>query len=621
MPLTLIGLAAVWSELGSPGRCETARQTPNIVFILADDLGWRDVGCYGSRYYQTPNIDRLAGRTLRFTQFYSASPLCSPTRASIMTGLAPARIGITVPVCHLPETVLQSTVAEKAGPHQKSLPVNSVTRLKREYFTLAESLKASGYATAHFGKWHLGPEPYSPIEQGFDVDLPHTPAPGPYNGYLAPWKYWPDAGQPGEHIEDRMAREAVKFIKAHKNGPFFVNYWAFSVHAPFKAKPELIEQYRARPFVPDDPQRCPIYAAMVHSLDDAVGTLMKTLDEEGLWDNTVVVFASDNGGNMYDEVEGIPPTSNDPLRAGKATYYEGGTRVPCMIHWPGITRPGAKTDTLAMSTDFFPTFCDLLGIARPKVPFDGRSLAALLRGEPFDRGPLFCHFPHPMGKISPYPASWVREGDWKLIRLYQANTDLSDGYELYNLREDVGETRNRAATEPHRVKALNGRLEQYLRDTHAVLPKPNPAYDPTLDVEIAGWRATHDGRIKQAATHLVYRSLGGDPQMTVRLKTPLEGPLRFEVRMRSTSSGQATIYWTRGNRPYRRERGVFFRPEHDGKWHDYRFDLKAEGGVSALRFDPSSGPGEILIERMRLLSTDGVELKAWRFDADHGGGD
>lgn len=271
-----------------------------------------------------------------------------------------------------------------------------------------------------------------------------------------------------------------------------------------------------------------------------------------------------------------------------------------------------------MSTDFFPTFCDLLGIARPKVPFDGHSLAALLRGESFDRGPLFCHFPHPMGKISPYPASWVREGDWKLIRLYQANADLSDGYELYNLREDIGETRNRAATEPERVKTLGAKLEQYLRDTHAVLPKPNPAYDPTLNVEIAGWRATHDGRIQQAATHLVYRSLGGDPQMTVTLKTPVEGPLRFEVRMRSTSSGQATIYWTRGNLPYRRERGVFFTPKHDGEWHDYRFELKTEGAVSALRFDPSSGPGEIFIERMRLLSTDGVELKDWRFSAERG---
>ncbi|MCY2994965.1 MAG: sulfatase-like hydrolase/transferase [Planctomycetota bacterium] len=268
---------------------ESTAGKPNILFILADDLGWRDLGCFGSRYYETPNIDRLAGRGLTFTQAYSASPLCSPTRASILTGLAPARIGITVPVCHLPEIVLESTVAEKAGPNQKWLPVQSVTRLKQEYFTLAESLQAAGYSTAHFGKWHLGAEPYSPLEQGFEIDLPHTPAPGPSSGYLAPWKFWPGQGQTGEHIEDRMAREAVNFIKTHKGGPFFVNYWAFSVHAPFNGKQELIERYHAKPLAPDDRQRCPEYAAMVHSLDDAVGTLVRTLDEEGLWDNTIVI--------------------------------------------------------------------------------------------------------------------------------------------------------------------------------------------------------------------------------------------------------------------------------------------------------------------------------------------
>lgn len=587
---------------------------PNIVFILADDLGWRDLTCYGSHYYETPNIDRLAQRSLRFTQAYSASPLCSPTRSSILTGLAPARIGITVPVCHQPEVVLKSTVATNAPMNKRWLEVQSATRLKTEYFTLAESLKAAGYATAHFGKWHLGAEPYSPLQQGFDIDLPHSPVPGPYpGGYLAPWKFWPDQGQPGEHIEDRMAQEAVSFIKAHKAGPFFLNYWAFSVHAPFNGKLELIEQYRKKPLAADDKQRCPEYAAMVHSLDDAVGTLIKTLDEEGLWENTIVVFTSDNGGNMYNRVDGNPPTSNDPLRAGKATYYEGGTRVPCMIHWPGLTKPGTQTDALLMSTDFFPSFCELLKITAPPVPFDGKSFAPVLRGESFDRGPLFCHFPHAMGIISPYPASWVREGDWKLIRLYNANDDRSDRFELYNLRDDLGETRDLSAQQPERVRSLRAKLDGFLRDTGAVLPKPNPAYDPAQHIEVAGWRAIHDARLQPQATHLILQSLNNDPQMATKLSAPIQGPLRIEIRMKSSSRGEAAVYWAAGKQSPHRDRAVFFTPQHDGAWHDYSLELPAKTAVTELRLDPSSAPGEICIERITLSSTEGKKQQEWLF--------
>jgi arylsulfatase A-like enzyme len=607
------GFAVLLAPLALLHAAENKPSKPNVLFILADDLGWRDLGCYGSRFYETPNIDRLAARGLSFSQAYSASPLCSPTRSSIMTGLAPARIGITVPVCHLPEVILESTVSKAAGRYKKSLTVESATRLKPEYFTLAESFKAAGYATAHFGKWHLGAEPYSPLQQGFDVDVPHTPAPGPYTGYLAPWKVWPGEGQTGDHLEDRMAQEAVRFIKAHKDKPFFVNYWAFSVHAPFSAKAKLIEYYRAKKPVPSDKQNCPEYAAMVHSLDDAVGTLIQTLDEEGLWDNTIVVFTSDNGGNMYDVVNGGPPTSNDPLRAGKATYYEGGTRVPCMIHWPGLTKPSTKTDALAMSTDFFPTFCDVLGIVPPPVPFDGHSLATLLRGEAFDRGPLFCHFPHPMGKTSPYAASWVRDGDWKLIRLYQANDDQTDCFELYNLREDIGESRDRSTDEPDRVKALSAKLSHFLEETHAVLPKPNPAYDPSANVEIAGWRPAQQAGMRAEPAHAVLISMGNDPQFVTTLAPPLAGPLRIEIRMKSSSRGDGAVYWTHGSQPYQRERGTFFAPMHDGQWHDYRLELKAVGPVSALRFDPSSAPGDICVESIRLLSAAGAELKAWTF--------
>ncbi|MCX7049530.1 MAG: sulfatase-like hydrolase/transferase, partial [Candidatus Sumerlaeota bacterium] len=251
------------------GAAETTAKRPNVVFILADDLGWRDTSLYGSKFCETPNIERLATRGMMFMNAYAANPLCSPTRASIMTGLYPARIGITAPVCHVPEEHLQETLQEKAGPAQKALIAQSATRLKQDYFTLAEALKEAGYATGHFGKWHLGPEPYDPLHQGFDVDVPHHSGPGPAGSYIAPWKFPPKlnfTGEPGEHLEDRMSREAIKFIRQHKDQPFFLNYWCFSVHSPWDAKKELIEKYRAKAD-PKSPQRHPIYGAMIESMD------------------------------------------------------------------------------------------------------------------------------------------------------------------------------------------------------------------------------------------------------------------------------------------------------------------------------------------------------------------
>ena len=292
---------------------------PNVVFILADDLGWADTTLYGhTKFYRTPNMERLAKRGMLFTRAYAASPLCSPTRSSIMTGLSPARTGITVPNCHLPQVVLQATPGTKAPASSKSIGPRPVTRLNTTYYTLAEALKDAGYATGHFGKWHLGPEPYSPLQQGFDTDVPHWPGPGPAGSYVAPWKFKDfdaDPGEPNQHIEDRMAKEALAFMTKHKDRPFFLNYWMFSVHAPFDAKKALIEKYRGRAN-PNDPQRSPTYAAMVESMDDAVGTLLDALDRLGIAERTIIVFFSDNGGNMYDAVDGTTPTSNAPLRGG-----------------------------------------------------------------------------------------------------------------------------------------------------------------------------------------------------------------------------------------------------------------------------------------------------------------
>ncbi len=481
--LASAGLGAV-AALAPAAR---AARRPNVVFILADDLGWRDTSLYGSTFCETPNIDALARRGMMFTQAYAAAPICSPTRASILTGLYPARLGITVPVCHLPQVRLEETVAPKGRPDRKALECVSATRLKREYFTLAEALKEAGYATAHFGKWHLGAEPYDPLHQGFDVDIPHTSAPGPVGGYLGPFKVWPGHGEPGEHLEERMSAEASRFIREHKDRPFYLNYWCFSVHSPWNAKQALIEKYRAKAD-PKSGQRNPVYGAMVESMDQAVGRLMRTLDDEGVANNTIVVFFSDNGGVfwtpgdipgfMHPEYNNLPVTSNAPLRDGKATVYEGGTREPCLVVWPGKVKAGSRSEQIVSSVDFYPTLLEATGVKPSQKPrLDGISFLPALEGKRAPRDVVFCHFPHYSGPGA-RPSSYVRKSDWKLIRFYFDSDEQTDRFELYNLRDDLSETKNLVAEHPDKVRELSMLLDGFLRDTGAVLPKKNPDYRP-----------------------------------------------------------------------------------------------------------------------------------------------
>lgn len=471
---------------------------PNVVFILADDLGWSDTTLYGTTtFYQTPNLERLAKRGMTFSRAYSASPLCSPTRSAILTGLSPARTGITTPNCHLPQVVLQAAVGKTAPTNQKSIQPDPVTRLKPEYRTLAEALKDAGYATGHFGKWHLGPEPYSALQQGFDVDVPHYPGPGPAGSYVAPWKFKDfdaDPGEPNQHIEDRMAKEAVAFMEKHQDRPFFLNYWMFSVHAPFDAKKALIEKHRARAN-PADPQRSPTYAAMVESMDDAVGTLLDTLDRLKLAENTIIIFTADNGGNMYNEVDGTTPTSNVPLRGGKATLFEGGTRVPCVIAWPGLTSAGTRTEALVQSEDYYPTLLAGLGLKpAPDQHFDGTSILPALKGGEVARDAVFQYFPHnPAVPDWLPPAVSVHQGDWKLIRIFYGGENGAHRWKLFNVRDDLGEKNDLAAKEPERVKQLDALIESFLTETKAVQPQPNPAFDP------AKYRPEEEGQAKPKA--------------------------------------------------------------------------------------------------------------------------
>jgi arylsulfatase A-like enzyme len=449
---------------------------PNVVFILADDLGWRDTTPYGSKFYETPNIAKLAARGMLFRQAYAAAPICSPTRASVLTGLYPARIGITTPVCHLPEVLLDPSLTPKAKPDQRALQAVSITRLKQEYYTLAEALRDAGYATGHFGKWHLGHEPYDALHQGFGVDVPHYPGPGPAGGYLGPWKFPNFTGEPGEHIEDRMAMEAEKFIRANKDRPFYLNYWSFSIHAPHGGKPELIEKYKAKPDA-NYAQRNAVNGAMVQSLDEAVGRLLNTIDELGLAGNTIFVFTSDNGGITFQNIGTDVVTSNAPLRGGKAMLYEGGTREPSIVVWPGTATPGSICDEIISSIDYYPTLLEMTSLApRQAVKFDGVSFVPALKGGKLSREATFCHFPHYTPATGGRPGTYVRKGDWKLIRFYCDNEDQTDRCELYNIKDDISETWNLASKMPAKVTELNILIDRFLKDTGAMVPKPNPDY-------------------------------------------------------------------------------------------------------------------------------------------------
>ncbi len=458
-----------------------AERPPNIVFILADDLGWADTALYGSKFYETPNIDALARRGMRFTNAYAASPICSPTRASILTGLHPARIGMTTPSGHVAQEIFEKALAPRAAKNQPAMQARSVTRLRLEHFTLAEALNAAGYATGHFGKWHLGREPYDPYQQGFDIDLPHTPGPGPSGGYLGPWGFWPGKGAEGEHIEDRMAIEASKWMREHADDPFFLNYWAFSVHSPVQGKPELVEKFR-RKADPGYPQRNPINGAMVESLDDGVGALLATIDELGISDNTVVIFFSDNGGMIHRFDGGVVVTSNAPLRSGKSSIYEGGVREPMIVDWPGVTKPGSVSDEIVQSVDFYPTLLEIVGLEPRKAQtFDGMSIVPALRGGELEREAIFTHHPHYQPATLQRPSTSVRKGDWKLIRFFCDGPGQRDRYELYNLRDDIGESRDLAAAQPQRVMGLAALIEGFLERTEAVVPMANPAYEEGLD--------------------------------------------------------------------------------------------------------------------------------------------
>lgn len=478
---------------------------PNVVFFLVDDLGWRDVGCYGSRFYETPNIDRLAEDGVRFNQAYAACHVCSPTRASILTGKYPARLHLT-----------DWLTGRKEYDFQRLKNAEIIQHLPYDEITLPEALKEHGFATAIFGKWHLGEEPSGPLAHGFDVQVPRWNKGWPRAGYHAPFRMDGLTDSEGDYLTDRLTDEALGFIDANKDKPFFLYFSHFAVHDPIHGRPDLVQKYRRklsemenakdREFVlegnPDDenplsrrelnelieeptfdeykvlPQRTVKikqhqdnvqFAAMVEAMDESLGRVRIRLEDLGLAENTIIIFFSDNGGmsaaNFGNPNRVVDPskldlaysTSNLPLRGAKGWLYEGGIRVPMIVSWPGGGKAGLASEEPVISTDFYPSILEMVGLpSMPEQHADGKSFVGALKGEQISRGPIFWHFPHYSNHGMQSPGGAIRDGDFKVLDYFE-----NGSVQLFDLKNDPGEQNNLSESQPTRARELQARLNQW----------------------------------------------------------------------------------------------------------------------------------------------------------------
>lgn len=510
-------LALMMVLLGSSAR---GKSPPNVVFFLVDDLGWSDVGCFGSEFYETPHIDRLAAEGVKFTDAYAACHVCSPTRASILTGKYPARLNLTDWLPGRRDFAFQKF--KNAVIHQH-LPFEEVT--------LAERLKEMGYATGIFGKWHLGRKPSDPKAHGFDVHIPDVPS--NWRTFHGPFGMKTFASKKGDYLTDRITDEALEWMEASKanDKPFFLYMSHFAVHDPIEGRADLVEKYTAKlaaatpddspdfllegnPDDPDNPTQAELkqlietpayarhgvlprgaikirqkqdnieFAAMVESVDESLGRIVAKLEALGVEENTIVIFFSDNGGmaaiNVGNPKRVVPEAQVDkayataclPLRGAKGWLYEGGVRVPMIVKWPRKSKAGTVVDEPVISTDFYPSILEMIG--QEGETEDGQSFVAALKGEAFERGPIYWHFPHYSNHGMQSPAGAIRDGDFKLLEYFE-----NGSVQLFNLAEDIGEQKNLAATNPSKAEALRKKLHQWREDVGAQMMPPNPEYDPS----------------------------------------------------------------------------------------------------------------------------------------------
>ena len=472
-------------------------QKPNIVFFLIDDMGWMDLACQGSKFYETPNIDSLAKDGMLFTDAYAACPVCSPTRASLMSGKYPARVGLT-------HYIGGSEHCKLGGEKGKLLSAPYVPYLSTEEISLATTLKKNGYKTWHLGKWHLGKKDYWPDKHGFDVNIGGCSmgAPGGKGHYFQPWEIPTIKPKTGDdYLTDRLGNDAVELIMGNDDTPFFLNMWFYSVHTPIQAKSETIAKYERkaksmgldkveaivegdyfpvehkkdrriqRRVIQSDPE----YAAMIEHLDENVGKILNALEKKGIADNTIVIFTSDNGG--LSTAEGSP-TCNFPLAEGKGWMYEGGVREPMLFRWRDVVKPGSKSDAVITSPDFYPTLLEACGLPlEEQQHVDGKSFLSALKGRPYKRGSVFWHFPH-YGNQGGTPGCSIRKGDWKLIEFFEGQL------ELYNLKDDISEKNNLSETFPETLQELLEELHAWQTEVNSINPSPNSDWRPWCDKDL-----------------------------------------------------------------------------------------------------------------------------------------
>lgn len=641
--LPIVGLAC----LSAKANDEPARP-PNVILFLVDDMGWTDGGVFGSDYYETPNIDAFAKQAMRFTNAY-AHPLCSPSRASILTGQEESRHGILSAHGHLKPEPWGEQVYQPATSQNEYLLTKSRTYLNPDATTLAEAFLGAGYRTAHMGKWHLGlTQEHWPDQHGFEVTFHSAPDPGPPGStYFSPHGVHPDGkpsaahrvgnivdGPEGEHIDDRLGTEAIRFITEHQDEPFYLNLWMYDCHGPWEAKRDLIQKFAQKETQPDGHTN-PVYAAMLKTMDDNFGRVMTALDELAIADNTIVVFFSDNGGNthsmgaseqkrklanpksktygytkIYSDYAGVQyPTKNLGLRGGKGKLYEGGQRVPLMVRWHQHIPAGSVSETIVNNIDLYPTLLELTGQAEPdNHVIDGKSFARVLtEGEEGTGRTSVSYFPYHGGGIS------VRDGDWKLIRRYARKPDQYEGLvELFNLKHDLAETKNLAAEMPEKVTELSKLIDAHFRHTGGLPPKPNPDFQRGTTSPKNSRSPTHGLVPKQCRIESIDDGIrviaqGKNPFLgTAQVK--LNGPITLHLQARGIDgkSGTGRVQWRTQEQTEFPATGqtVDFEVLDSTTWQDITVQVPVEGRSQLLR--------------LHVPATDGLDIRSIRWKAQDG---
>ncbi|MEO1996081.1 MAG: sulfatase [Planctomycetaceae bacterium] len=621
---------------------------PNIVLFLVDDMGWLDSTPYGSQYYETPHMKRLERQSMRFTKAY-ATPLCSPTRASILSGQYSSRHGVTSASGHQTARPADaSRYPAQAAPNRPFIYAISKRYLDPNLVTLAEVLRGAGYRTGHIGKWHLGlNQRHWPEQHGFEFAFHAEPSPGP-RSYFSPYGIH-HSGEPGpkhhvgtitdgpkgEYITDRLTDEAIRFVEKHEHEPFFLNLWHYAVHGPWGHKPGYTQSF-ADKTDPRGYQKNPIMASMLKSVDDSLGRLLDKLDELELTDNTLFIFYSDNGGNTHSNVPGSrgmnvkqghpkwdfvqdwrkwagdqPPTNNAPLREGKGRIYEGGQRVPLMVRWPGRVEAGSSSDSIVGPIDLYPTILEAAGLENPKGHIvDGASLMRVLKqAGKLKRRAYFTWFPHLI------PAVSVHQGDWKLIRRFEPHAKYPEVRELYNLTQDIGETRNLAPKMPDKVQELDALIDQFVQDTGALYPKPNPAFNtaaPTTPNAIAGLVA-RQCRVLRTKAAIRITGEGRRPFLgTAQVK--FHGPLTLKLRVRSQAGGTGRVHWrTAAQKTFPESTQlVTFDLAAGTQWQDVTVSLPIQGNPAVIRLYVPAEKTAVELQSIQFLNKTGRE-KSWDF--------